>query len=159
MIKAYKAWDEYSSEGYSTVVFAESASKAKMIALYSDACEDANTQISECNGSRKWTSTIAGIRRLIGIIRRIERLSSPLAGPATTRRHGNAPLARRLILRRRYFPMTEKDLEIQELRRKVARLEKENARLEKQHQLDQSEIVSIRRRYECRCQRIEEGEA
>ena len=41
MIKAYKAWDEYSYEGYSTVVFAESASKAKMIALYSDACEDA----------------------------------------------------------------------------------------------------------------------
>lgn len=52
--------------------------------------------------------------------------------------------------------MTEKDLEIQELRRKVAQLEKENARLEKQHQLDQAEIVSIRRRYECRCRRLEE---
>lgn len=40
-MKAYKAWDEYNSEGYSTVVFAESASKAKAIAFYSEACVDA----------------------------------------------------------------------------------------------------------------------
>lgn len=40
-MKAYKAWDEYNSEGYSTVVFAESASKAKAIAFHSEACEDA----------------------------------------------------------------------------------------------------------------------
>lgn len=40
-MKAYKAWDEYNSEGYSTVVFAENASKAKAIAFSSEACEDA----------------------------------------------------------------------------------------------------------------------
>ena len=40
-MKAYKAWDEYSYEGYSTVVFAENATKAKAIALYSEACEGA----------------------------------------------------------------------------------------------------------------------
>ena len=31
-MKAYIAWDEYNSEGYSTVVFAESASKALLCA-------------------------------------------------------------------------------------------------------------------------------
>lgn len=41
-MKAWKAEDKYSSEGYSTVVFAETASKAKAIALNTDACEDAN---------------------------------------------------------------------------------------------------------------------
>ena len=40
-MKAHKAWDDYNSEGYSTVVFAESASKARAIAFHSEACEDA----------------------------------------------------------------------------------------------------------------------
>lgn len=43
--------------------------------------------------------------------------------------------------------MTPQDKEIQELRRK-------NQRLEKQHQLDQAEIVNLRRRYEVRCRRL-----
>lgn len=41
-MKAYKAWDENNCEGYSTVVFAENASKAKAIAFHSEACEDAD---------------------------------------------------------------------------------------------------------------------
>ena len=40
-MKAYKAWDEYNYEGYSTVVFAENASKARNIAFHSETCEDA----------------------------------------------------------------------------------------------------------------------
>ena len=36
-MKAYQAWDEYNSEGYSTVIFAESASKARAIAFHSEA--------------------------------------------------------------------------------------------------------------------------
>ncbi len=40
-MKAYKAWDKYNYEGYSTVVFAENATKAKAIALYSESCEGA----------------------------------------------------------------------------------------------------------------------
>lgn len=40
-MKAYKAYDKYNYEGYSTVVFAENAAKAKVIAFHSEACEDA----------------------------------------------------------------------------------------------------------------------
>ena len=40
-MKAWRAEDKYNSEGYATVVFAETASKAKLAALCSDACEDA----------------------------------------------------------------------------------------------------------------------
>lgn len=41
-MKAYKAWDTRNVEGYSTVVFAENAQKAKKVALGTDACEDAD---------------------------------------------------------------------------------------------------------------------
>lgn len=41
-MKAYKAWDTMNVEGYSTVVFAENAQKAKKVALGTDACEDAD---------------------------------------------------------------------------------------------------------------------
>lgn len=54
--------------------------------------------------------------------------------------------------------MTEKDREIQELRRKVDRLEKKSAELEKQRQVDMAELVSVRRRYEVQIRRMEEGE-
>lgn len=40
-MKAYKAWDAKSIENYSTVVFAETAQKAKAVAMTTDACEDA----------------------------------------------------------------------------------------------------------------------
>ena len=39
--------------------------------------------------------------------------------------------------------MTEKDKEMQELRRENARLLKENKRLEAQHQADMAELVSV----------------
>lgn len=40
-MKAYKAWDAKSVENCSTVVFAETAQKAKIVAMTTDACEDA----------------------------------------------------------------------------------------------------------------------
>ncbi len=40
-MKAYKAWDAKSIDEYSTVVFAETAQKAKIIAMTTEACEDA----------------------------------------------------------------------------------------------------------------------
>lgn len=40
-MKAYKVWDAKSVENYSTIVFAETARKAKVIAMATDACEDA----------------------------------------------------------------------------------------------------------------------
>lgn len=40
-MKAYKVWDEDNCEGYSTVVFAPTRSKAKAAARWTDACEDA----------------------------------------------------------------------------------------------------------------------
>ncbi len=55
--------------------------------------------------------------------------------------------------------MTEKDKEIQDLRRQVERLGKENQRLKRQHEEDMAELVSIRRRYECRVRAVEEGKA
>lgn len=55
--------------------------------------------------------------------------------------------------------MTEKDKEMQELRRENARLLKENKRLEAQHQVDMAELVSVRRRYEVQIRRMEENEA
>lgn len=53
--------------------------------------------------------------------------------------------------------MTEKDKEIQELRRRVKQLERENARLQSQHMGDQAEIIRLRRQYECQIRRMEEG--
>lgn len=41
--------------------------------------------------------------------------------------------------------MTEKDMEIQELRRRLEFLEKQNKELEQIHQLDMAEIVRLRR--------------
>lgn len=41
--------------------------------------------------------------------------------------------------------MTEKDMEIQELRRRLEFLEKQNKELEQIHQLDMAEIVKLRR--------------
>ena len=40
-MKAYKAYDDKNCEGYSTVVYAENATQAKLTALRTDACEDA----------------------------------------------------------------------------------------------------------------------
>ena len=40
-MKAYQAWDAKRYENYSTVVFAETAQKAKTVAMATDACEDA----------------------------------------------------------------------------------------------------------------------
>jgi len=40
-MKAYRVWDSEAVEGYSTVVFAENASKAKRMAMRTDTCEDA----------------------------------------------------------------------------------------------------------------------
>lgn len=40
-LKAYRVEDQDSYEGYSTVVFAESRSKAMLLAMGTDACEDA----------------------------------------------------------------------------------------------------------------------
>lgn len=40
MIKAYRVWDNASSDGYATVVFAESANEARNLALRTDCCED-----------------------------------------------------------------------------------------------------------------------
>ncbi len=40
-MKAYEAWDAGSYEGYNTVVFAETANAAKVIAMGTEACEDA----------------------------------------------------------------------------------------------------------------------
>lgn len=40
MMKAYKAWDAKSVENNSTVVFAETAQAAKMVAMHTDCCED-----------------------------------------------------------------------------------------------------------------------
>ena len=39
--KAYKAYDNKSDDGYSTIVFARSASEAKTIALATDTCSEA----------------------------------------------------------------------------------------------------------------------
>lgn len=41
-MKAYKAWDSEAVENYSTVVFAETARQAKVIAFGTETCEDAN---------------------------------------------------------------------------------------------------------------------
>ena len=63
-MKAWRAEDKYNSEGYSTVVFAETASKAKAIALYTDACEDANftdirvTRIKDLDGAYRGLSEL-----------------------------------------------------------------------------------------------------
>ena len=51
--------------------------------------------------------------------------------------------------------MTEKDKDIQELRREVNRLSLEKRRLEQMHALDLSEIVQLRRM----CEAIAEREA
>lgn len=40
-MKAYQAWDTGSCENYSTVVFAETAQAAKVIARHTETCEDA----------------------------------------------------------------------------------------------------------------------
>ena len=40
-MKAYHVWDEDNDEGYSIVIFAETRSKAKTAARWTDACEDA----------------------------------------------------------------------------------------------------------------------
>ena len=40
MMKAYKVFDKYDYDGYATVVFAESANKARYLALSTYACED-----------------------------------------------------------------------------------------------------------------------
>ena len=44
--------------------------------------------------------------------------------------------------------MTEKDMEIQELHRRVKLLEKKNEELEQIHQLDMAEVVNMRRQVE-----------
>ena len=44
--------------------------------------------------------------------------------------------------------MTEKDFELQELRRKVKALEKKIEDLEQIHQLDMAEVVNMRRQVE-----------
>lgn len=44
--------------------------------------------------------------------------------------------------------MTEKDFELQELRRKVKALEKKIEELEQIHQLDMAEVVNMRRQIE-----------
>lgn len=40
-MKAYQAWDTKRDYNYSTVVFAETATTAKVVAMSTDACEDA----------------------------------------------------------------------------------------------------------------------
>ena len=45
--------------------------------------------------------------------------------------------------------MTDKDMEIQELRRRVEFLEKENEKRTQVHQLDMAEIVYQRRQIDC----------
>ena len=44
--------------------------------------------------------------------------------------------------------MTERDFEVQELRRKVTALEKKIEELEQIHQLDMAEVVNMRRQIE-----------
>lgn len=51
--------------------------------------------------------------------------------------------------------MTELELEIQELRREVKKLKLENDDLKHIHQLDQAEIVYLRRRYDAYKREIE----
>ena len=40
-MKAYMAWDTENDDGASTIVFAETAREAKKIAMWAEACEDA----------------------------------------------------------------------------------------------------------------------
>lgn len=44
--------------------------------------------------------------------------------------------------------MTDKEMEIQELRRRLEFLEKENEKLTQVHQLDMAEVVNMRRQIE-----------
>ena len=53
--------------------------------------------------------------------------------------------------------MTEKDMEIQRLRWDVARLEHEKKELEQIHQLDQAEIVRLRRMIDIKEENVNEG--
>lgn len=53
--------------------------------------------------------------------------------------------------------MTEKDLEIQELRRELEKVKKENDVLKTMHYCDLSETITLRRQVECLMEFINNG--